>query len=184
VFNKIVKKFSLLKSLDEVILPFVLLFWARYLGIFLAGLTNPIEFLIRFKIDYLSLPFIQFPQTSDYIIANSISWVLTSGVLAITFGFIAFRNLHLHEDWLHPKEARSLHSKKIEHFLTNAYEALHQNISWLVATLVAFSLAVADFWFGLLSSLAFGIIIAVTASLIILFALSLEQDSKLESKKV
>ncbi len=178
------KKFSLLKSLDEVLLPFILLFWARYLGIFITGLAAPIEFTFSWRIDYVSLPFIQFPRADDLIAANSISWILTGGILAVTFGFIAFRNLHLNEDWLHPKESRGLHHKNMDHFIINSCEAFHQGISWLAVAIIAFALAATDLWFGVVSTLAFGVIISVAASLMLLFALSLEQDTKLEGKKV
>lgn len=178
------KKFSLLKSLDEVLLPFILFFWARYLGIFITGLIAPIEFTFSWKLTYVSLPFIQFSHAGDLITANSISWILTGGVLAVTFGFIAFRNLHLNEDWLHPKVSRNLHHKKMDHFIINSYEAFHQGISWLAVAMIAFALAVTDLWFGVISTLAFGVVVAVVVSLMLLFALSLEQDTKLESKKV
>ncbi len=184
MFNKRVKKFSLLKSLDKILLPFILLFWVRYLGIFITGLVAPIEFTFSWKVTYVSLPFIQFPHINDLMAANSISWILTGAVLAVTFGFIAFRNLHLNEDWLHPKEARNLHHKKIGHFIVNSYEALHQGISWLAVAILTFALAVTDLWFGVVSTLAFGVVIAVVVSLMLLFALSLERDSKLEGKKV
>lgn len=178
------KKFSLLKSLDEVILPFILLFWARYLGVFITGLVAPIEFTFSREVSYVSLPFIQFSHTDDLLTANSISWILTGGVLAITFGFIAFRNLHLNEDWLHPRQAGYLHHKKMDHFIISSYESLHQGISWLAVAMIAFALATTDLWFGVVSTLAYGVVLAVSAALMLLFALSLEQDTKLESKKV
>lgn len=178
------KKFSLLKSLDEIILPFILLFWARYLGVFITGLVAPIEFTFSREVSYVSLPFIQFQHTNDFLTANSISWILTGGVLAITFGFIAFRNLHLNEDWLHPRQARHLHHKKMDHFIISSYESLHQGISWLAVAMIAFALATTDLWFGVVSTLAYGVVLAVSTALMLLFALSLEQDTKLESKKV
>jgi Na+(H+)/acetate symporter ActP len=72
----------------------------------------------------------------------------------------------------------------MDHFLISSYEATHQSISWLAVALIALALAVTDLWFGIISTMAFGVIIAVTASLMLLFALSLERDSKLSSKKV
>ena len=155
------KKFSLLKSLDEVILPFILLFWARYLGVFITGLVAPIEFTFSREVSYVSLPFIQFSHTDEFLTANSISWILTGGVLAITFGFIAFRNLHLNEDLLHPRQARHLHHKRMDHFIISSYESLHQGISWLAVAMIAFALATTDLWFGVVSTLSDCVVNAV-----------------------
>ena len=178
------KKLSLLKSVDELILPAVLLISARYLGLFLYALITPFQFTFSSNFDLASLPFIKYTGESTLRAANSFSWGLTAGVLALVFGFIAFRNLYLHEDWLHPKQATHLHKNKMDHLIVGSREAFHQGISWGLVVAISMLLSLADFITGFLSSLAFGTIVSVNASVLALLLLGISRDSKLESKKV
>ena len=178
------KKVALLKSIDEVILPLVLLLGSRYFGVFLYALIAPFQFTVSSNFDLASLPFIKCGGSSNLIAANSFSWGLTAAVLGLTFGFIAFRNLYLHEDWLHPKQATYLHRNKMNHFIVNSREAFHQGISWGVVVLISMLLSVADFVTGVMSALAFGTITATNASLLALLLLGISRDFKLEGKKV
>ena len=183
MFNYGVKKLSLLKSLDKIILPLVLLIGARYLGVFLYALINPFQFSFSRNFDLLSLPFVKGGQ-EGLLGANSFSWIFTAAVLALAFGFIAFRNLYLHEDLLHPKQATHLHRSKMDHLIVNYQDAFHQGISWWVVALISLSLALADYLSGTASTVAFGVIISVSASLLALLLLGISKGYKLDSKKV
>ena len=178
------RKVSLLKSLDEVILPLVLLLGARYFGVFIYALITPFQFTFSSNFDLASLPFIKCTGENALRAANSFSWGLTAGVLALVFGFIAFRNLYLHEDWLHPKQATHLHKNRMDHLIINSREAFHQGLSWGLVVLISMLFSLADFVTGFLSSLAFGTIVSVSASVLALLLLGISRDSKLESKKV
>ncbi|MCH7541177.1 hypothetical protein IH981_00135 [Patescibacteria group bacterium] len=178
------KKLSLLKSLDKIILPLVLLIGARYLGFFLYGLMSSFQFTFSRNFDLASLPFIKYVGESDLLTANSFSWIFTAAVLAFSFGFIAFRNLYLHEDLLHPKQATHLHRSRMDHFIVSSHDAFHQGISWWVVALISLSLALADYLSGAASTIAFGVIISVSASLLALLLLGISKGYKLDSKKV
>ena len=178
------KKVSLLKSIDEVILPLVLLLGSRYFGVFLYALITPFQFTFSSTFDLASLPFIRCGGSSNLIAANSFSWGLTAAVLGLTFGFIAFRNLYLHEDWLHPKQATHLHKNRMDHLIVGSKEAFHQGISWGLVVAIAMLLSFADLVTGFLSTLVFGTIVSVSASVLALLLLGISRDSKLEGKKV
>ena len=167
---------SLVKTLDEFILPFVLLVAARYLGFFIAIFIAPIQFEFSLKSDLMSAPFVHFIKIDDLFLANSVSWLFTAAILGIVFGFVAFRSLHLNEDWLHPKETAAFHKKNMSHLLVSGEEATHQVIAWSLATLLALNFSVVDLWLGNLSTLMFGIVVSVSALLTVLYILSLTRE--------
>src|SRR3989344_2794074 len=131
----IVGRPSLLKLVDELILPTIIIIATRYFGIFVAGLTFQISFGFSLRSDLLSAPFIDFGAEADLLTANLVSWALVSVVLVVIFGFVLFRNLHFHKDWIHPKETTYLHNKNLEFMIIPAEEAFHQGFSWCLLSL-------------------------------------------------
>ena len=184
MFNINVRKPSILKSVDEFILPFILLVAARYLGVFITGFISPMQLKIGLESSLFSVPFIQFPTISSLVLANSVSWLLTGAIIGIVFGFIAFRNMYLNEDWLHPKEAAAFHGKKMEHFIVSTHEAFHQSISWSIVTFIALAFVLVDFLLGNLLIFSFGIIISITSLLSATFVLSVARSVSLDRKEV
>lgn len=184
MFNKIVRKISLIKIIDELVLPFFILLAARYLGIFIASFLLPVGFTVSFKASLISAPFIQFASETHLLLANSIAWIFTGIVLAVVFGYVAHRILHFHEDWLHPKQAATLHDRKLDHLIINSHEALHQGVAWAVAAGAVLIATTREFIAGDLSTIAFGVIISIAATLLILFVFAVLEDHKLDGKKV
>ena len=167
---------ALLKTIDKFILPFILIVATRYIGIFISVFITSLNFELSLQTDLLSAPLIRFSNQSDLITANSISWVFTALILGVVFSFIAFRSLHLNEDWLHPKETALFHRKNMSHFLVSGEQTYRQIIAWSLVTLLVLNLSIMDFWLGNLSTLAFGIIISISSLLTVLFTLSLVRD--------
>lgn len=177
-------RLSALKAIDEFILPFVIFFAARYIGVFVAPFVTSTSVTLGLEVELTSLPFIKFPASLDQYFSNSISWVFTAAMLGIFFGFTAFRILHLNESWLHPKEAARLHHNKLHPFVISGEEAVHQIIAWSSVTLLALNLAVVDALLGDLSLIVFGFVLAITALLTVLFILSWVREGNLDRKEV
>ena len=177
-------RFSVLKAIDEFILPFVVFFTARYVGVFVAPFITSTSIELGPKIELTSLPFIDFSNQLDQYFSNSLSWAFTAAILGVFFGFTAFRILHLNESWLHPKEAASIHHKSLQPFVISGEEALHQIIAWSSVTLLALNLAVVDAIVGDLSLVVFGFVLAVTALLTVLFILSWVREGNLDRKEI
>ncbi|MEX0622109.1 MAG: hypothetical protein WD187_03960 [Candidatus Woykebacteria bacterium] len=182
VFNKFVGRSSIAKTLDQLILPVVIFVGARYLGIFLPVLFSQVEFQFSLDFNLISVPFIEFVNFNNLLFLNSFSWLLTAAVFGVVFSFIAFRSLHLNEDWLHPKEASRLHKRKLDHFTISPEEAYPQVLAWSLVTLVALNLSIVDFLSGAISTVVFGVGVAINALLVALFVLSLGRG--LEREKV
>ena len=176
MFNLQVMDAALVKTIDKFILPFILIVASRYIGIFISVFITSLNFELSLQTDLLSAPLIRFSNQSDLVTANSISWVFTALILGIVFSFLAFRSLHLNEDWLHPKETAFFHKKNLSHFLVSGEQTYHQIVAWSLVTLLVLNLSIMDFWLGDLSTLAFGFIISISSLLTVLFTLSLVRD--------
>jgi len=179
-----VKDAAPLKFLDELILPFVILSAARYLGVFATTYLREVQFSFGSQSDLVSLPFVHFSYFCDRLLANSISWVFVALVLAVFFGFILFRNLHFHADWVHPRVATHLHNKNLEFLIIESKEAFYQAVTWSCLTLALLALATAEFLAGSLALLSFGFVYAIGGSLIITFLFEVSRDSRLNRDKV
>lgn len=179
LFNRTVKKLSALKLFDELILPFVLLAATRYFSIFIVHWLFSVQLSVGSKFDLLSLPLVSFKDPRDLPSVNSFSWLVTFVALAFFFGFILFRNLHFHENWIEPKVAARLHKKNLEFLITEAREALHQGASWSVITLISIIFVSTEFLNREVSTAIFGLAYAIGALLIIPFALEVVKDSLL-----
>ncbi len=166
----------MVKTIDKIILPFILIVAARYIGIFISVFLTPLSFELSLQTDILSAPFVRLSTQDQLVTANSISWIFTALVLGTVFSFLAFRSLHLNHDWLHPKETALFHKKHMSHFLVSGEQTYHQVIAWSLVTLLVLNLAIVDFWLGDLSTLAFGIILSISSLLTVLFTLSLVRD--------
>ena len=176
--------FSFLKLLDEAILPFIILAGTRFLGVFLIALIFPVEFSFGGTSELVSLPLIKFGGSEDLYFANSFSWGLVGLILAGAFGYFLFRVLTFHGDFLHPKEATRIHRQNLEFLIIDSHEAFHQGIAWVLAALVAITLAAIDFLSGVLAATAFGLVFGIGTLLVLVFWLGTTKSSLLERKKV
>jgi len=179
-----VKDAAPLKFLDELILPFVILVAARYLGVFFATYLRAVQFSFGSQSDLVSVPFLHFSCLADRVFANLVSWFFVAVALAAFFGFILFRNLHFHQDWVHPRVAAHLHNQNLEFLIVQRKEAFYQALTWFCLTLVLLILAITEFLAGDLAVLVFGFVYGTGVSLIIIFLLELTRDKKLGRDKV
>jgi hypothetical protein len=179
-----VRKTAYLKFLDELVLPFVILGAARYLGFFAATYLRPIQFSFGSTSDLVSAPFLHFNCSSDRMFANSISWFFVAAAWALFFGFVLFRNLHFHQDWVHPRAVSHLHNKNLEFLIIERSEAFYQSVSWFFLTGIFLILAAAEFLAGNIAVLVFGTVWGVGLPLLAIFLIGLARDWELVRKKV
>lgn len=176
-------KISFVKLADKFILPLVFLIAARYLGIFIVGLWLPISFNLGGVSDLLSLPFLSFAGPAGRFLANSFSWTLVAVLLSFYFGFVLYRSVHLHEDFLHPKQAWRIHNKKLEFLTINPRESLHQTAVWLAISLAVVILASSDLLSKNLSPMVFSSLASISTLLVVVSVLIL-MGKGLEGRKV
>jgi hypothetical protein len=176
-------KISFVKLADKFVLPLVLLIAARYLGVFIVGLWLPISFSMGAVSDIFSLPFLNFAGPTGLFLANSFSWALIAVLLGLYFGFVLYRSIHLHEDFLHPKQAWHIHNKKLESLTINSRESLHQIVVWLVISFAAVFLALGDLLSKNLSPLVFSGLASV-ATLLVMVSVLILMGKDLEGRKV
>ncbi len=170
-----------MKLADKAILPIVVLLSARYLGLFLYGFFPSSAF--TFTQGNLVLPFIKLPSEAT-LSANTFSWLVVAIVVAFYFGFLAFRNLHLNHDTVHPKQSSFLHNKNLEFLLVEAEEAVHQNTALLLLSAANIFFIARDFFGGSLSPLVFGLLLAEISILVVFFSQYLLLSQSLERQQV
>ena len=123
----IMSKLSFLKLFDSFVLPFVLVIGAKYLSALVINLILVINWEPSFStFQIFSLPFIHYSSGADLLLVNSISSLIMSLVLAVGFTFILFRFQFFHEDFIPPKVASRLHSKKLDRFMISEGQAHNQ----------------------------------------------------------
>lgn len=160
------KRFNL-KLLDRLILPIFLVIGTKYISAFVFNLTLSLSWTFNFSDSQIfTLPFIQYSNLEDLIVANSLSSFIMSLVLAIGFIWTIFRFQHFHEYHIPPKVASSLHSRRMEFLIMEEADAHHQITVW-------FSLAWLIFIVVLLEFLAGSVVLFVlTTTFTIVFFLS------------
>jgi len=176
-------KLSILKLLDKIVLPLVILIAARYIGLFLFGFIPSNTFNFSFSKQWNTIPFLKLPNEAS-LSANSFSWAFVALVVALYFGFLAFRNLHLNQEFIHPKQARFFHNKNIEFLIVEAREALHQNIALVLLSAANLVFISRDFFRGTLSPLIFGLLLAEISILILFFSQYFVLSKQLERNQI
>ncbi len=177
------KNLSIQKLLDKALLPLAILISARYIGLFLSSFVLPNWYSFSLNQDWNLLPFLKLPKEFT-ISANSFSWAFVALVLALYFGFLAFRNTHLNQDFIHPKEASFFHNKNLEFLIVEAEEAVHQNAALLILSAANLFFITKDFFGGTLSPLIFGILLAEVSILILFFSQYFFLSIQLERNQV
>ena len=98
-----------------------------------------------------SLPFIQYSSNEDLMLVNSISSLVMSLVLAFGFTLILFRFQFFHEDFIPPKIASILHSKKMDRLIINKSQSHNQLTTWFILAWVTFVVILLEFIGGSVS---------------------------------
>ena len=145
-------KLSFLKLLDSFILPFVVVLGSKYFSVLVINLVLFINWEFNLSIfQVFSLPFIQYSSDGDLMLVNSISSLVMSLVLAFGFTLILFRFQFFHEDFISPKVASVLHSKKLSRLIVNKSQSHNQLTNWCILAWATFLIILLEFIGGTVS---------------------------------
>lgn len=132
---------SLVKILDEAILPAVVLIGAKVIGLVIANLIGGFTYTI--ESGYSALPWtVVYASTSEAVTANDISNFIMYLVVFLGFCWVLLKAHFLHDTHLPPKFAGRLAKLHLFHFVQTTFEIYHQALVWLsflwLTTLVIF----------------------------------------------
>lgn len=123
---------SLIKLIDEAIIPAIVLILAKMIGILASSYFFNLTFEIKNGSFLYFLPSIRFLTVKDYILAENYSNFTM--VLAATLGtlLILIRLHFLHGSHIHPKLQFKLASLSLEKIISPSYHLYHQAAVWLI----------------------------------------------------
>ncbi len=165
-------KLSSLKLLDSFILPFVVVLGSKYLSALVINLVLSLRWELSFSAyQIFSLPLIQYPSNEDLMLVNSISSLVMSLVLAFGFTLVLFRFQFFHEDFIPPKNASILHSKKMDGLIISKSQSHNQLTTWFILAWVTFLVILLEFIGGSVSLivLVFNLTMVSLISVVLIF---------------
>jgi len=127
---------SLIKLIDEALLPAVLIILAEIVGLTLVNtLYN------------LSWSFtgggITYATTEELVLANSFSSMVVYAIILVGFSWVVIRAHLTHDTHIHPKVHATLVRLNLTHLIEDTFQIYHEAVVW-VSYLWLFSL-----WFGI-----------------------------------
>ncbi len=156
---------SLAKLLDGFILPIFLVIGGKYISALFINLIFSFDWrLSTSSSQVFSLPFVQYSNLENLIVANSASSLFMSLVLAVGFTWVIFRFQHFHENYVTPKIASNLHSQKMEYLIIDEVRSHHQITIWFSLAWFTFLLVLLEFLAG-----SIALFVLITNLTIVLF---------------
>lgn len=134
---------TLVKLIDEAIVPALVLVAAKIMGVLFISRVKNLVYDVTFQTPLLPLPTLSFYSRQDYIIANSYSNLIM--LIAVSLGLlrILLKTNILHETHISPKIAAKLARLRLSHLVSTTLDSYHQALvwfgfAWFVVILTAF----------------------------------------------
>ncbi len=123
---------SLIKLIDEAIIPAIVLILAKMIGILASSYFFNLNFEIKSGGFLYFLPSIKFLTIKDYILAENYSNITMVMAAALGTLLILIRLHFLHESHIHPKLQIKLASLSLEKIISPSYHLYHKATIWLI----------------------------------------------------
>jgi hypothetical protein len=121
---------TLVKLIDEAIVPALVLVVAKILGVLLVARFKDLVFEVSFKNRFLPLPTLVFSSYQDYVTVNSHSNLVMLGVVSLGLVWILLKANLLHASHISPKMAARLAQLRLSRLVSTTFEAYHQALVW------------------------------------------------------
>jgi hypothetical protein len=121
---------TLVKLIDEAIIPALVLVAAKVLGVLFVGRVKNLIFEVSFKSHFLPLPTLVFSSYQDYVTVNSYSNLIMLGVVSLGLVWILLKANLLHDTHISPKLAAQLARLSLSRLISTTFEAYHQALVW------------------------------------------------------
>ncbi len=123
---------SLVKLIDEAIIPAAALIAAKMLGILASAYFLHLPLIVT-KSDFLFfLPAVHFLNLNDYISAENFANTLLLTVVCLGTTIVLIRAHFFHANHINPKFHAKLARLNLESLITPSYHLYHQALIWLV----------------------------------------------------
>lgn len=177
-------KVSLIKLLDEAILPVVVIVGAKIFGLFLANDLFNLNAIFNFQTFTLSTPLFSYSDQVSSRIASDFSTLIVYFVVALGFGWVVFRAHHFHLSHLHPTVAKKVFLHEKDFLLVNSYEIYHQASIWLGLSSLLLTFTFFEYMLQEVSLLIFSFSLVVVLGLILLLIFDFTTEVKISRSRV
>src|SRR3972149_12219643 len=175
---------SLVKFIDEAIIPALLLILAKGAGLFLSVFFLRLPFDLEFRSIFGILPSFRFATLQGYITAENYSNLAMFVAVAAGAIIVILKAHFLHESHIHPKLHARLISLNMEKLFQSSYHLYHQATIWLIFLWLTFGFftlsSISKITYPQITIAAF----LIVANLSWVFALDLEKEIELSRGKL
>ena len=123
---------SLIKLIDEAIVPAVLMIIIKGIGLFATVVFFNLPFTLEYRSIFGILPSFRFATLQAYITAENYSNLAMFAAVAAGAIIVILKAHFLHESHIHPKLHARLIALKLERLAQSSYHLYHQATIWLV----------------------------------------------------
>ncbi|OGC46526.1 hypothetical protein A2V49_00565 [candidate division WWE3 bacterium RBG_19FT_COMBO_34_6] len=164
---------TLLKLIDQSIVPAIMLLSARLASIFLISYVKDIKFIFD------SSGF-TFDSKSDYLYINSYSTLAMIASLAVGLLYILLKALLFHETHVTPHLTTKLFHFRLSYLIQNSMDLYSQGVIWMIYLYLITVISGIFMSFGLIYSWIFfvGLILSVLSTVILVFDVESEINIK------
>ncbi len=174
---------SIIKLLDEALIPAVVLIIAKMLGIFSAAYFFGINFTVKNADILWILPSVQFSSLQDMQKADNLSNIAMFAAIAMGTFLVLIRAHFFHQTHIKPSLHARLVSLNLESIIAPSYHLYHQAVIWLIFLwltmgFLLISTIVLKITYPFVTITAF----VITANFSWIFALDIEKEMELTSE--
>ena len=123
---------SIIKLIDEAILPALLLILAKGIGLFLTVLFFNLPFTLEYRSIFGILPSLRFATLQGYTTAENYSNLVMFAAVAAGAIIVILKAHFLHESHISPKLHARLLRFNLEKLVQSSYHLYHQAAVWLI----------------------------------------------------
>jgi hypothetical protein len=164
-------------SLADVLLPLVLVLGSKYISVFAINIIFNLDWVFSFSVSQVfTLPFVHYVNLTDLVLVNSISSIVMTVVLTVGYALALYRFQYFHENFIEPKVAASLHSKRRDYLIFSEVRAHTQITVWFTLAGLVFLLTLLEFLAGNV------VLFALSANFIIVILLGSATVSDMHKK--
>lgn len=123
---------SIIKLLDEALIPAVAIIVAKMVGLFAVVSIMNLDFTVKNADLLWVLPRVSFANLADYTVAESFSNLAMFVVVALGTVFVLLRAHFFHASHIHPNLHARLVALNLESLIAPSYHLYHQAVIWLI----------------------------------------------------
>lgn len=139
---------SIIKLIDEAIIPAIALIVGKMLGLFIASMLFHLNFVVEQGSVFKILPAIRFSDAQGYIMAENYSNLAMLFVASLGTIFVIVRAHFFHQSHIHPYLQAKLARLNLESLIAPSFHLYHQAAIWLSYLWLVVGFLIASSIFG------------------------------------